>query len=186
MQLIGGNAPILVVRDRLVIDDTDGMVVVSARVVIPKSFRQHNLRDLLLMHQSATKLRQRARLTVYWPNIDVDITNATRSCKECTSRLPSHQREPLRPMTASRPFEQVHASYGSFNGRQILVIVDQFSEWPHVVPFQNCNTTARRLINAVRSYNTSGASGRFCHIPTDGRVLHFSLRFFLINRELRI
>ena len=53
------------VRSRLVIDDTDGMVVVGAWVVIPKILRHKILRDLLLMHQGATKLRQRARLTVY-------------------------------------------------------------------------------------------------------------------------
>ena len=145
--------PYWAVRSRLAIDDTDGMVVVGARVVIPKSLRHQILRDLLLMHQGATKLRQRARLTIYWPNMDNDITNAARSCDECVSRLPSHQREPLRPHDpASRPFEQVHADLGSVNGRHFLTIVDQFSGWPHVVPFQDSNTTARRLIAATRSY----------------------------------
>ena len=85
--------------------------------------------------------------------MDNDITNAARSCDECVSRLPSHQREPLGPHDpASRPFEQVHADLGSVNGRHFLTIVDQFSGWPHVVPFQDSNTTTRRLIAATRSY----------------------------------
>ena len=101
------------VRNQLVIDDADGMIVVGARLVIPKSLRRHILQDLLLMHQGATKLRQRARLTVYWPNMDNDITKVARSYDECTSRLPSHHREPLRPHDpASQPFEQVHADLG--------------------------------------------------------------------------
>ena len=145
--------PFCPVRDRLAIDDTDGMIVVGAQVVIPKILPQDVLRDLLLMHQGATKLRQRARLTVYWPNMNGDITNAARSCDECASRLPSHQPEPLRPHDpASKPFEQVHANFGSIKGRHFLVIVDQFSGWPHVVLFENSNTTARRLITVVRSY----------------------------------
>lgn len=57
--------PYWTVCSGLAIDDTDGMVVIAARLVIPKSLRHLVLRDLLLTHGGATKLRQRARLTVY-------------------------------------------------------------------------------------------------------------------------
>ena len=59
--------PFWPVRERLAIDDTDGMVVVGSRVIVPKTLRQDVLRDLLLIHQGATKFRQRARTSVYWP-----------------------------------------------------------------------------------------------------------------------
>ncbi len=155
--------PYWCVRDRLAIDDTDDMVVVGSRIVIPKPIRAAVLRDLLQMHQGATKLRQRPRLSVYWPNMDVDIANATRSCDECNQRLPSLPPEPLKPHEpATRPFEQLHADLGEIEGRHFLTIVDQFSGWPHVVPFPNKNTTARRTIDAVRQFFTNvGAPVKF-------------------------
>ena len=71
-----------------------------------KAHRSGTLRDLLRMHQGATKVRQRAPRTVYWPNMDVDIVNATRNCEECCKRLPFLPPEPLK---ATRPIEQLHA-----------------------------------------------------------------------------
>jgi hypothetical protein len=44
------------------------------------------LRNLVLMHQGATNNRQRARMSVYWPNIDNDIINATKNFEVCTTQ----------------------------------------------------------------------------------------------------
>jgi hypothetical protein len=81
--------PYWCVKDRLTIDESDDMIVLGPRVVIPQSLRAAILRDLATMHQGATKTRQRARLSVYWPGIDNDIVNATRNCDECSKHLPS-------------------------------------------------------------------------------------------------
>ncbi|MFO0203428.1 MAG: Ty3/Gypsy family RNase HI domain-containing protein, partial [Alphaproteobacteria bacterium] len=48
--------PFWCVRNQLAIDETDGMIVMGARIVIPKALQNEILRDLLLMHQGATKL----------------------------------------------------------------------------------------------------------------------------------
>jgi hypothetical protein len=145
--------PFWKVREQLAIDDTDDMVVVGSRVVIPKALQRDVLKDLLLMHQGATKLRQRARMSIYWPNIDAEIVNAARSCERCTSSLPSHPPEPLRPHEpATRPFEHIHGDLGEFNGQHFLVLVDQFSGWPHVVRFPNKNTSAKKIVDALREF----------------------------------
>jgi len=141
------------VRHHLTIDESDEMIVMGARIVIPKAIQRDILRDLLKMHQGATKLRQRARLSVYWPNMDAEIANMVSASDECAARLPSHPPEPLHPHEpASRPFEQVHGDLGSFNGRHFLVLVDQYSGWPHVVAFSDSNTSAKRVITAVREF----------------------------------
>ena len=57
--------PFWSVKERLAIDDTDDMIVMGPRVVIPQLIRADILRDLVQMHQGATKTRQRARLSVY-------------------------------------------------------------------------------------------------------------------------
>lgn len=60
---------------------------------------------------------------------------------DCVSLLPSLPAEPLKSYTpATRPFEF------------IIVVVDHFSGWPHMVMFPNKITTARCLINAFRTF----------------------------------
>ena len=114
---------------------------------------------LVGMHQGEPKMRQRARLSVYWPNMDVDISNAAKSCDSCISRLPSSPAEPLRPHEpATRPFQFVHADIGEDDGRQFLVIVDRFSGWPDVTIYDDKNTTANLLVNSCRTlFATMGA-----------------------------
>ena len=143
-------------RGELAIDEGDGMIVCGARIVIPRSKVKEMLNILLSMHQGASKMRQRARLSVYWPGMDADITNIASSCSSCISHLPSLPAEPLRPHPpATRAFEQVHADLGEDDGRHFLVIVDSFSGWPHVVMFDDKRTNAYRLINATRDFFTS-------------------------------
>ena len=145
--------PYWCVRERLAIDESDGMIVVGSRIVVPKTMRQSIIQDLLEMHQGATKLRQRARSSIYWPNMDVDISNAAGTCITCTKELPSHQPEPLQQrQPATRPFEQIHTDLCEMNGRHFLVLVDQFSGWPHVVPFENTNTTTKKVVDGIRAF----------------------------------
>lgn len=144
------------VKDRLTIDESDDMIVLGPRVVIQQSLRAAILRDLSAMHQGATKTRQRARLSVYWPGIDNHIVNATRNCDECRKHIPSLPPEPFRPRPpATRPFEQIHADLGEVNGRHFLVIVDSFSGWPHVVAFRDIKTSARTIIGHIRTFFSS-------------------------------
>jgi hypothetical protein len=150
-------------RESLAIDDKDDMIVCGARVVIPRAKVPEILKTLVGMHQGETKMRQRARLSVYWPNMDVDISNAAKSCDSCTSHLPSLPAEPLRPHEpATRPFQFIHADIGEEDGRQFLVIVDQFTGWPDVALYDDKNTTANRLVNSCRPlFATMGAPEGF-------------------------
>ena len=145
--------PYWCVKERLAIDESDDTIVVGPRVVIPQAVRADILQNLLLMHQGATKTRQRARMSVYWPNMDNDIINATNSCETRTKHLPSQPPEPFlsRP-PATRPFEQIHADIGEISGRHFLVMVDSFSGWPHVVAFRDTNTSARKIIEHIRNF----------------------------------
>ena len=127
------------------------MVVMGARLVIPQVLRAEILEKLSKMHQGATKTRQRARISVYWPNMDNDIENKT--CETCVKRLPSLPPEPLkeRPVL-TRPLEQIHADLGTARNRQFLVMVDSFGNWPHVVAFPDNKITARSVIDQVRLF----------------------------------
>jgi hypothetical protein len=114
---------------------------------------RETIQTLCTMYQGASKMRQRARLSVYWPHMDVDIANAAATCEDCISLLPFLPAEPLiSNEPATRPFDFLHADLGRDDGRYFLVIVDQFSSWSHVVVFPDKNTSARRLIDAFRQF----------------------------------
>lgn len=116
------------VRYQLAIDEDDDIIVMGARVVVPSVLRRDIVNDLVDMHQGATKLRQRARLALYRPHMDVDIANAARNCTKCFERLPSHPPEPLvQRQPAYRPFEQIRADLGEHKGKHFLIFVDHFS-----------------------------------------------------------
>lgn len=158
-------------RHQLAIDDTGDMLVFGARIVLPRSMVKETIQTLLGMHQGASKMRHRARLSLYWPHMDVDISNAAASCDECVSR-------PHEP--ATRPFKFLHANLGEVDGRHFLVIVDQFSGWPAITMFSYKNTTARRLINSYRTFfvDTGGAPVKIYSIntPFGAAELQFFLR----------
>ena len=145
--------PYWCVRERLAFDEVDGMIVMGSRVVIPYAMRPDVLRRLVTMHQGATKTRQRARISVYWPNMGNDIVNATKQCETCTKRMTSLPQEPLKQRPpATRPFEQIHADIGTVKGRDFHVMVDSFSGWPHMIPFPDTKTSARRVIEPTRKF----------------------------------
>jgi transposase InsO family protein len=175
--------PFWQVRSQLSVDDAEGLILVGPRVVIPTSLRQEIIRRLLQMHQGATKLRQRARLSIYWPSMDNDIVVAAKSCPSCTERLPSHPAEPLLPHApASRPFEFVFVDLGAYRGRDFLIVADQFSGWPQVFPFPDTNTSTRRVIDALRSFFTCGA-GAPVKLWSDGGPQFKSDEFLAFLRD---
>ena len=120
-------------------------------------------------------MRQRARLSLCWPHMDVDIAHAAASCEECVSQLPSLPAEPLQHHEpATRPFEFLHADLSEVEGRHFLVIVDQFSGWPAFTMFADKNTTARRLINAFRAFfMDTGGGGSKDHQYADNNIVQF-------------
>jgi hypothetical protein len=173
--------PFWQVRSQLYIDGD--LILVGPRVVIPVSLRQEVLRRLLQMHQGATKIRQRARQSVYWPSIDNDIVMAVKSCPTCSELLPSNPSEPLLPHEpASRPFEFIFADLGTFRGRDFLIVADQFSGWPQVYPFPDTNTSTRRIIDALRSFFTCGA-GAPIKLWSDGGPQFKSDEYLTFLRE---
>ena len=73
-----------------------------------------------------------------------------------TKGLPPHGAEPLQlRVEATRAFEEMHADVCSVNSRHYLVMVDQLSGWPQLVPFPNENTRVHRLINAFLQFFTN-------------------------------
>ena len=79
------------------------------------------------------------------------------ACKDCQDHLPSNCKEPIiiksRP---SRPFQETAADFCCYAGRQYLIWVDCYTDWPIIVSMDK-NTTTEHLMTAFRRIFTQTA-----------------------------
>ena len=142
-------------RHHLTIED--GLIVHGCRLLIPAMMHRSVLKQLHQAHQGIGRTKERARLSVYWPGIDNAIENMIVACKDCQDHLPSNCKEPIiiksRP---SRPFQETAADFCCYAGRQYLIWVDCYTDWPIIVSMDK-NTTTEHLMTAFRRIFTQTA-----------------------------
>ena len=117
------------VREHLSVDD--GLIVYGCCLIIPSAMRQEVFTPLWL----TPGVKQQACLMVYWPEIDNDLDNIILACQLCQDHLPSHPKELLiqkpKPL---QPFQVIAADYCSYGGKQFLILIDCFTDWPEIIP----------------------------------------------------
>jgi hypothetical protein len=113
--------------------DNNGFIVKNDRLLVPAGLCQTHLQSLLAMHQQAEKMEALARRSIWWPFITRDIKNIAKTCLPCQEKLPSQAPEPERAHEeAYYPFHYLHMDLASYKGRQLLILTEQFSGFPHI------------------------------------------------------
>ena len=137
-------------RDLLTV--LDGLVMKGNNVVIPENLRADTLSRLHDAHQGLTSTLQRARRTVYWPNLQNDVSNMIHQCEECQMYGNKQARTPERQISASRPMETIGMDLMEFGGKHALVTIDYFSGFLTFDPLENATTGAviKVLNNNIR------------------------------------
>ena len=74
-------------RDKLSI--ADGVLLYEGAVVVPTKLRQAVLDILGSAHQGVQAMRDRAKNTIFWPNINEDIAKYKKLCRTCQIIAPS-------------------------------------------------------------------------------------------------
>ena len=102
-------------------------------------------------HVGLVKMKAMAGSAVWWPSIDQDIGAMTKDCIGCDKQSRNPERIPLHPWEwAWKPWQRVHIEFtGPVGGSMLLVIVDDFSKWPEVVPM-GVDITAHKIIEALK------------------------------------
>ncbi|UYV62433.1 K02A2.6-like [Cordylochernes scorpioides] len=125
------------------------------KVVVPKSLQLEVLKDLHSTHLGIVKMKQLARRYCTWKNIDKDIENLVKSCKDCLStqnnppKTPVHHWDP--PLTN---WERIHLDYaGPFQGYYYLVLIDAKSRWAEIKAISEPPTSLNtiKLLNDIFS-----------------------------------
>ena len=105
----------------------NGIIMNGTSIVIPQALQQEYLQCLHMGHLGVSKYRARAKTTVFWPNIDQDISQLIARCDVC------HQNQHAPPsynehtVEAYFPSHICGADLCDIEGKIHIVCVDYFS-----------------------------------------------------------
>ena len=113
----------------------DDLILKGDHIVVPSSRRSLVLKAIHEGHLGIEKYKARARICIYWPNIDDDIEQAVKQCSICNQHARANQKEPLLPHSVpKRPWYKVGADHFTIASQDYLLVVDYFSKYPEVIP----------------------------------------------------
>ena len=101
-------------------------VLWGRRIVIPIKLQGYLLEELHDCHPGMCRMKELARLFVYWPGIDQDIEGKVRFCVDCVNTQSSPKLVTLLfwPWSTA-PWQRIHVDFAEVNGQQFLIIVDR-------------------------------------------------------------
>ena len=122
-------APFLNKKDELSL--FEGCILWGTRVVVPSAYRDAVLTELHEGHPGMVKMKELARMHVWWPGITNDIEKAVRQCTKCQLHKPTPPVAPMHPWKwPTRPWARLHLDFvGPLKGKMYLLIIDAHSKW---------------------------------------------------------
>lgn len=113
--------------------ELDGLLLMNNRILIPKCLRREMLCYLHEGHMGIQRCQNLARGSIYWPNINSDISNMVSSCEVCGKYQRSNTKEKLLPHEiATIPWYKVGCDLFEFNKRMYLLVVDYYSKFVEI------------------------------------------------------
>ena len=118
-------------RDEL--HDAEGLLLFGERLVVPASLRPDMLQVIHEGHLGRDKSKARARVSLYWPLMGVDIEEVVGRCAVCQKYRAANQKEPLVPHSdPALRWQQVALDIMTHMGKAYLVAVDYLSKFPEI------------------------------------------------------
>ena len=151
-------------RDKLSIEGD--LLMKGERIVIPTTCRDSILADLHKSHEGVNQSLSLARTCVYWPGMEVDVTDYVKQCIMCinNSKMPVETFHPHEVPT--RPWVKLGMEFfQDDSGNKFLIIVDYFSKFPFIYPvaLTHHHKTQRYLRNLFST------EGMLAVVMTDNR-----------------
>ena len=127
----------------------NGLMMRSNRIVIPKDLQQEVLLQLHSGHQGIHKCKERARCSVWWPGINMDIEEYIKKCRVCCQ----FQRPRFEPLCPSElpdtPWQKVGTDLFEWKQVSYLLVMDYYSRFIEIAKLSS--TTSRGVINHLKS-----------------------------------
>ena len=121
---------------------TNGIIMNGTRIVIPWSLQQEYLQCLHMGHLGVSKCRARAKTTVFWPNIDRDISQLIAMCEVCHKNQHAPQSYDEHSVEAHSPSHIYGADLCDIEGKIHVLCLDYFSlfKWEKPLPDMQSDT----------------------------------------------
>ena len=82
-----------------------------------------------------------ARMHVWWPNIEVDITAHCKDCMACVETGPNQPDNMSARPVPDYPWQCIHIAFAGPFLDVWFVVVDAYSKWPHVLKLSKYSTS---------------------------------------------
>ena len=121
-------------REEMIVED--GPILKATRIVIPPSMRESTLHQLHEGHLGFSKCYNRAKQTVYWPNLRKELEELVLNCQLCLKH--SQAKHKLKPTPSlgqeipAVPWTKLASDIFHFQNDSYLLIVDFTSRFPIV------------------------------------------------------
>ena len=137
---VPSNKPFAFVKDELGV--VDGVLLRGSRLIIPTSLRERTLQNAHEGHPGITKMKDRLRSKVWWPNIDAQAEKFVKSCDACQkvgkfiTQEECHRRE-----LPDGPWQDLAIDFKDLpDGSYLCVVVDYFSRYIEVSVMKSITT----------------------------------------------
>ena len=128
-----------------------GCLLWGSKVVIPLKLRQKVLSQLHNCHPGVSRMEALSRSFAWWPNIDRDIENTVKNCRNCQMNKNNPIKAPIHPWEwPNKTWVRIHLNYATpYHNKMFLIIVDSFSKWIDVI--LSSSATSDETIEKIRT-----------------------------------
>ncbi|KAL7884462.1 hypothetical protein AOLI_G00072320 [Acnodon oligacanthus] len=129
-----------------------GCLMWGIRVVIPPKLRPRVLSELHNGHPGVVKMKAVACSYMWWPGIDAQTEQVSKTCQACQLTQKAPGPSPLHPWARpGSPWRRIHIDFADpFQGHMFMVVVDAHSKWPEVHLMSS--TSASKTIQVFSRY----------------------------------
>ena len=121
-------------REEMTVED--GLILKATRIVIPPRMRESTLQQLHEGHLGFTKCYNRAKQTVYWPNLRKELEELVLNCQLCLKHSQAKCKPKPTPSFGQEipvvPWTKLASDIFHFQNDSYLLIVDFTSQFPIV------------------------------------------------------
>ena len=121
-------------REEITVED--GLILKATRIVIPPGMRESVLNQLHEGHLGCTKCYNRAKQTVFWPNLRKELEELVLNCQLCLKHSTAKRKPKPTPSLGQEipvvPWTKLASDIFHFQNDSYLLIVDFTSRFPVV------------------------------------------------------
>jgi hypothetical protein len=127
----------------------NGILFKGQRVIVPHAMKNIMLQKVHSSHQGVEASIRRARDSLFWPGMGVDIKDMVSECSTCMSVKPKQQKETMMSWEIpSRPWQIVSQDLFQYNHHDYLITVDSYSDYWEIDRLDD--TTAQTVIDRTK------------------------------------